>query len=140
MSRNLIWLISSAAIIGLALFLLIPEATICTYSAKRGVAKAQISNLDSAIQSYITNNGGKVPSSLEVLAMPDRNGQTYLREATMVPSDPWGNQFFYRPGPNGITYEVGSYGADKRPSGDGEDGDISNLSLVEERKKGKSSR
>lgn len=47
-----------------------------------------------------------------------------------VDRDPWGGDYRYAvPGPNGLPFELTSYGADNAPGGDGNDEDIS-LSTV----------
>lgn len=48
--------------------------------------------------------------------------------------DPWGKPYLYVvPGPDGLPYEVISYGADARAGGEGEDADLSSANLRQER-------
>ncbi len=55
----------------------------------------------------------------------------YLKGLT-VPKDSWGFDYVYiAPGPSGKPYEIKTYGRDNEPGGEGEDADISNLSLNE---------
>lgn len=42
-----------------------------------------------------------------------------------VPLDPWGNEYHYKvPGPNGLPYEIFSYGSDGKSGGEGSSQDI----------------
>ena len=60
----------------------------------------------------------------------DLNGQSYLQDADNVPLDPWGNAYFYQLSQNGMDFEVGSYGSDGQPGGEGDAADISNKTLA----------
>ena len=120
-------------IIGLLATLVVPNVVSKIFTAKVGIAKAQVMNLYSAIKDYQTRNGGKLPESLEALVTPDANGVTYLEDATSVPLDPWDNEYFYKPDQNQITCEVGTYGSDGQPGGEGDAADISNKTLANER-------
>ncbi len=47
--------------------------------------------------------------------------------------DPWGRPYLYvTPGPDGLPYEVLSFGADGQPGGEGDHADLSSASLREE--------
>lgn len=96
--------------------------------AKQSVARAQIENFMTALDSYFLDSG-KFPtqqqglSALRVRQEGDSkwNGP-YLKKD--IPSDPWGNPFVYRtPGRNG-GYEVISYGADGKEGGEGDNVDV----------------
>jgi type II secretory pathway pseudopilin PulG len=55
----------------------------------------------------------------------------YYMEAEKL-KDPWGNPYHYlTPGPNGLPFEITSYGADNQPGGEGENADISLAKLSE---------
>jgi general secretion pathway protein G len=71
---------------------------------------------------------------LEVLAIKDANGQSYLG-VTKVPKDPWGREYRYDP-PSGNRKEprVYSYGKDGKAGGAGEDADIEDAGSPEEGK------
>lgn len=44
--------------------------------------------------------------------------------------DPWGNPYYLLvPGPGNYPYEIVSYGADGEPGGEGENADLSSVSL-----------
>lgn len=96
--------------------------------AKQSVARAQIENFMSALDSYFLDTG-KFPTpqqgltALRVRQEGDAkwNGP-YLKKD--IPADPWGNPFVYRtPGRNG-GYEIISYGADGKEGGEGDNADI----------------
>jgi len=96
--------------------------------AKESVARAQIENFMSALDSYYIDVG-KFPTQQQGLTAlrnrqegePKWNGP-YLKKD--IPADPWGNPYIYRtPGRNG-GYEVTSYGADGKEGGEGENADI----------------
>lgn len=96
--------------------------------AKQSVARAQMENFMSGLDSYFLDTG-KFPSTQQGLAVlrahpegePKWNGP-YLKKE--VPLDPWGNPYLYRaPGRNG-GYEIISYGADGKEGGDGDNADI----------------
>lgn len=84
-----------------------------------GTAKAQISNLRSALNSYEFRND-RYPHSLDELSSVGiLDGE--------VPVDPWGNPYLYAV--DGSAYLIVSYGADGRPGGSEEDADISSDNL-----------
>jgi general secretion pathway protein G len=96
--------------------------------AKQSVARAQIENFMSALDSYFLDTG-KFPTPQQGLAAlrvrqegDSKWNGPYLKKD--IPSDPWGTPFVYRtPGRNG-GYEVISYGADGKEGGEGDNADI----------------
>lgn len=96
--------------------------------AKQSVARAQIENFMTALDSYFLDNGSFPTPQQGLNALRSRpesaakwNGP-YLKKE--IPADPWGNPFIYRaPGRNG-GYEIISYGADGKEGGEGEHADI----------------
>lgn len=105
-----------ASLVGPRLFSKVDKARIQT-------AKAQIELLSAAIDTYRLDIG-KFPSFLEELRRsddPNWDGP-YLPKA--IPLDPWNNPYDYKyPGEHG-PYDIISYGADGKPGGTGNDGDI----------------
>lgn len=94
------------------------------------VAKTQIDAFQKALVAYRLDVGSFPPSQAGLAALVQapagvRNwAGPYLSKA--VPNDPWGSAYLYAsPGKHG-TYDVWSYGRDKRPGGQGEDADIGN--------------
>lgn len=96
--------------------------------AKQSVARTQIENFMTALDSYFVDTG-TFPTTQEGLAAlrakPSNaskwNGP-YLKKD--IPHDPWGNPFQYRaPGRNG-GYEISSLGADGKEGGEDENADV----------------
>ncbi len=96
--------------------------------AKQSVARAQIENFMSALDSYFLDVGSFPTSQQGLAALRTRpegvakwNGP-YLKKD--IPGDSWGNAFVYRsPGRNG-GYEIVSYGADGKEGGEADNADI----------------
>ena len=96
--------------------------------AKQSVARAQIENFMSALDSYFLDVGFFPTSQQGLAALRTRpegvakwNGP-YLKKE--IPGDSWGNAFVYRsPGRNG-GYEIVSYGADGKEGGEADNADI----------------
>ena len=87
-------------------------------------AMEDIIKLQSALDRFATNNGGRYPGSLTPLVTPDVNGATYLG-TTELPLDPWGVEYAYEPpGSGSDKARVFSYGQDGAPGGEGADADI----------------
>jgi general secretion pathway protein G len=61
--------------------------------AKEGVAKAQISEIDKAVETYQLSHD-QPPAQLAMLLQADQLGGPYLKSADTL-TDPWGNQFGY---------------------------------------------
>lgn len=101
--------------------------------AKLGRVKADIATIESALAEYAINNSGRYPDSLEPLVTPDVNAATYLG-TTEMPRDPWGREYLYEPpGPGTPTPRIYTLGSDNRAGGRGEDADVDNASLREDR-------
>ncbi|MBX3345521.1 MAG: type II secretion system major pseudopilin GspG [Nitrospira sp.] len=112
--------------------LLIPRVMGRTEDAKRAAAKAQISNIESALQLYKLDNGNfpSTEQGLKALVERPASGPAasnwkaggYLPK---VPVDPWGAPYKYTvPSPQGAEFEVLSFGADGMSGGDGKNADI----------------
>ena len=113
----------------IAATLFVPDVIQKFAVASRGMAKADITQIESALIEYRLVNGGKWPDSLGALATPDMNGYTYIK-GTRIPKDPWGNEYLYRPpGPEGGRPIVSTLGRDGQPGGEGDDADMDNLSI-----------
>jgi general secretion pathway protein G len=101
--------------------------------AKKTRVADDLRTLQQAIDIFKYQNGGKLPDSLDRLVEKDDNGVAYLRDRTSVPRDPWGLEYVYQPSPNGLTYQLFSYGADGAAGGEGDNEDISLESLNEKK-------
>lgn len=103
--------------------------------AMKGKARADVSVLEQALESYRLDNFSfpTTEQGLAALVTPpagltqvDRYREGgYIRR---LPKDPWGNDYQYRaPGAHGAI-DVYSFGADGREGGEGKDADIGNWS------------
>jgi general secretion pathway protein G len=101
-------------------------------TAKISTAKSQIEMLGTALDAYRLDNG-QYPTTQQGLAAlvtkpasgaPANWRGPYLRKD--IPLDPWGDPYAYTaPGDvNKTGFDLVSYGADKKPGGDGENADI----------------
>ncbi|MCB1753189.1 MAG: type II secretion system major pseudopilin GspG [Gammaproteobacteria bacterium] len=97
--------------------------------SKQKAAAAQLSMIESALDSYRLDVG-KYPHSLEDLNEDSRSNPSwsgpYLKKG--IPLDPWGNSYQYQsPGKhNSRGYDLYSFGADGREGGSNEDKDVVN--------------
>jgi len=120
-------------IIGLLATLVVPNVLQKFAAASRGKAKADLTQLENALTEYNLANGGKWPESLEALVTPDVNGYTFIK-GTRIPKDPWGNEYLYDPPePGRPEARVYTYGKDGQAGGEGDDADMDNLSIREEK-------
>jgi len=112
------------AIIGSIVALVGPRVMNYFAESKVKTAQIQMANLSSALDLYYLDTG-RYPSTEEGLAALVRrpasvtiwNGP-YIK-GTIVPKDPWGNDYLYRmPGEN-APYDVGSLGPEGRTGGQG---------------------
>ncbi len=112
--------------------LLIPRVMGRTEDAKRAAAKAQISNIESALQLYKLDNGTIPTTEQGLKALVDRpvsgppapnwKAGGYLAK---VPVDPWNGPYKYTtPSTQGGEFEIISFGADGVPGGEGKNADI----------------
>ena len=118
-------------IIGLIMGLVGPRVLNYLGDARVKTARIQIQSFGSALDLFVID-AGRYPTTREGLSVlvhkPDRieiwNGP-YLK-GTVVPKDPWGNEYVYRsPGQHGA-YDLLSLGADGREGGTGSAADIAN--------------
>ena len=116
-------------ILGLLAGLVGPRVMKYLGGAKTDSAKLQIEDMGAALDLYRLEVGSyqSQEQGLEALvAQPQGvagwNGP-YLKK-NFVPKDPWGNEYAYQfPGEHG-EYDIGSYGADGQPGGEGESVDV----------------
>jgi len=91
-------------------------------------AKAQIKNFETALMQYRLKNK-TFPTTEQGLNALVSGPQRFLNSSS-VPKDPWGNDYVYRaPGPDGLPYEIISYGANGQPGGTDYNADISSAHL-----------
>lgn len=99
--------------------------------SERKTARAQISELEKALDQYRLDVGS-YPTTEQglaaLVAAPQAVGKwqgPYLRK--QVPADPWGKPYVYRmPGQGGTDFDLLSLGKDGQPGGTGDGEDILN--------------
>lgn len=122
-------------IIGLLAAIVAPNVIGRIGEAEVTKAKAEIGNLENAINLFYMDNR-RYPSTeqgLEALVTrpTDPNIRNWQEGGYMkrIPNDPWGNPYQYlSPGNNGI-FDIYTLGADAQPGGEGIDADIGNWDL-----------
>lgn len=126
---TLIELMVVVLIIAILAALIVPRVIQRQEDAKRAKAASDISELDSALQTYHLDNDNYPTSeeglnALRVAPQSAKNWRgPYLEKP--IPPDPWGNPYVYQvPGPNGQDFVVESYGKDGQPGGDGDNADV----------------
>jgi len=131
---TLIELLIVMIILGMLAALVAPRMFSKVGASKLKAAKAQISLLETALDTYRLDVG-KFPTTDQGLAAlrekPDDEDNwdgPYLPKE--VPLDPWGEPYIYQfPGEHS-DYEITAYGADKQPGGEGEDADVVNWKSI----------
>ncbi len=97
--------------------------------AKQTRARADIKNIESALQMFKLDTG-RYPMSgegLQALRTAPGGVRNYQKGGylTKDPLDPWRNAYIYTcPGIHGDEFDIVSYGGDGVPGGEGEDADI----------------
>lgn len=99
---------------------------------KQELAKTGIGVVVQKVEMYRVDKGQWPPNDLGLAVLSDGNSKPtdawYLGKDQLM--DPWKRPFvFVSPGPDGHPYEVLSLGGDGQPGGDGEDQDVSSVSL-----------
>ena len=89
--------------------------------SRAAVVRAEMTLIEAGLVLFSVNNGGRYPDTLEVLVMPDENGESYLEE---IPLDPWGNAYLYELQEGGKGCRLTCHGSDGAPGGDGEATDV----------------
>ena len=121
---TLIELLVVMAILGMLAALVGPALFGNLSKGQRTTAASQISNLQSALDTYRLDVGS-YPDGLRGLVENDSGSQRwngpYIRD-NEVPLDPWDNAYHYEAG--GRDFTLISYGADGVPGGEGDDADI----------------
>ncbi|MEX2367074.1 MAG: type II secretion system major pseudopilin GspG [Pseudohongiellaceae bacterium] len=123
---TLIELLVVMAILGMLAALVGPALFGNLLRGQRTQAQTQISNFESALDSYRLDMS-RYPDSLEGLIRNDSGRPNwsgpYLR-GDRVPLDPWGNDYHYELRSGGRDFTLMSYGADGAPGGQEDDEDI----------------
>src|SRR5262245_40983896 len=130
---TLVELLVVIVIIGLLASVVVTNYDKIFPQARRTRVVSDLKAIEGAIEVYKTMNQGRIPQTLDQLVEKDTNGQAYLKNYDTVPRDPWEHEYFYIPSPNGMSYELGSFGADGSQGGDGENEDIDLKSLTKKK-------
>jgi len=127
---TLIELMVVLSILAMLAALVVPRLFKNVDKGKVNAAKAQISSLESALDSYRLDVGSYPTTQMGLEALQtkpagvDKWDGPYLKKE--VPLDPWSHPYIYKsPGDHG-DYDLMSYGADGQPGGDGVNADIVN--------------
>ena len=133
---SLIEVMIVVVILAILATLLAPHVMGRADDAKRAAAKAQIKNIENALQLYKLDNG-IYPSNEQGLKALVEKPNSEPRPANWkaggylakVPPDPWGRLYAYStPGKQG-EFEIISLGADGTPGGEGKNADLNNWEL-----------
>jgi general secretion pathway protein G len=125
---TLLELLVVLAIIALLVGFVAPKMMGYLGRAKSDAAKVQLHNVSTAIELYRLDTGAYPTEAEGLRALLERPGAVehwngpYLTRADGI-LDPWGQPFIYKqPGQHG-DYDLMSYGADRKPGGEGDDAD-----------------
>jgi general secretion pathway protein G len=125
---SLIEILVVVSIMAILVALVAPRVINLISPTKQKAAKAQISNLGTALDMFRLDVGRYPTTSegLEALRVAPGNADSwngpYLSKE--VPKDPWKNDYFYvSPGQYG-EYDLASHGADGSEGGEGENEDV----------------
>ncbi len=133
---TLIEIMVVVTILAILIALVAPKMVGRTDQARRVSARAQIKNIEGALQLYKLDTGiyPTTEQGLDALVEKPTIGEIperwrkggYLQK---IPNDAWGNSFIYiSPGSHG-DYDLMSYGADNESGGSDKDADIESWNL-----------
>ncbi len=103
--------------------------------AKRTMAAAQMSAIETAIESYKLDNGvyPTTEQGLQALATAPSGAAKWRKGGYMkkgkVPKDPWGNDYIYLSPGSHSDFDIISYGPDGESGGEDENADINNWEI-----------
>lgn len=128
---TLVELLVVLAIIALIATLAAPQVLRYLGSARTNAAKAQVRNIESALELYYVDNA-KYPTTEEGLsalvtapAGEARWNGPYLKGTTGL-KDPWGKPYSYEVKADASGVVIRTFGKDGKPDGTGEDQDVTN--------------
>lgn len=129
---TLVEVLAVVVILGLLAATLIVSFSGTFGRAKTELAKTGIGMVVTKLESFRIETGGYPANDVGLSALTDGQATPqaayYLSQDQML--DPWKRSYLYvAPGPSGHPFEVLTYGADGQPGGDGENADVSSVSL-----------
>ena len=93
------------------------EGSLCGRGGQIDTTRLSMRNVQTQVDTYAVRKRGQVPTFQQ--GLPAIFGDMDL------PRDGWGNQYLYiSPGPDGLPYDLISFGADGKVGGSGENADI----------------
>lgn len=114
-------------IIGLLVGVVAPNVFGYLFRGQEARVKLDLNTINSAVETYSLNNGGRAPESLDQLIEPDPDtGEAYLK-GSRLPTDPWGNEYQYDPPSGGEDYRIYSLGEDGQLGGTEKARDLTHL-------------
>lgn len=123
------WLVV-AAVVGLIVELMTPRV-MCPHSSpgRETRWRVDIVTLRSALDDYCIQHGGRYPTELQALYVPDEHGNTYLG-GNAPPRDAWNSEYqFDPPSREYPAGRVWCLGQDGQPGGEGDDADVSEFDI-----------
>mgnify|MGYP000058115752 CR=1 FL=1 len=117
-------------IIGLLATLVTSDVVGFLSGGKKTKARADIVAIEGALKRWFVQNG-QYPDSVERLVEKDENGYRIL-DKSVVPKEPWQNEYAYQPPVGREDLNVVSYGRDGQPGGEGDDADITLIDIKSE--------
>ena len=130
-------------IIGLLAAIIGPQVIRKIEEAKQTAAMAQIKNFETAFYQFKMDNGFYPTTEQGMNALiavptlepvPKKWKEGGYLEKLSIPPDPWGNDYYYlSPGVHNRDFDIFSYGADGEEGGEGENADIGNWVVTEEK-------
>lgn len=97
--------------------------------ARHEIAKTQLAQIAGAVEAFRLEQR-RLPTASEGLAVLSSNTSAacFLEAGKLI--DPWGRAYLYLiPGPDGLPFEVVTYGAEGQVGGEGENADLSSAKL-----------
>ncbi|VAX26328.1 General secretion pathway protein G [hydrothermal vent metagenome] len=133
---TLIEIMVVVTILAILIALVAPKMVGRTDQARRVSTKAQIKNIEGALQLYKLDNGvyPSTEQGLQALVDVPTVGAIpkHWKEGgylSKIPDDAWDNPYVYlSPGSNGV-YDLVSYGTDNEPGGEGDNADLESWNL-----------
>ncbi len=126
---TLVEILAVVVILGLLAATLTVGITAKMGKAKQEICKTQIAQIVGQLQIFQMEKRNLPPANAGLNALTaDPKASWYLEPAKLL--DPWGAPYVYLvPGPDGLPFEVLSYGADSQPGGSGDAADVSSAHL-----------
>jgi general secretion pathway protein G len=129
---TLVEIIVVIVILGVLATLIAPRLLNRIGQSKAAVAASNATVLANATRLMLADCGGRMPEGATILALWEKPGGLeegqwkgpYVDSREQL-KDPWGEMFILVvPGRKNIDFDIVSYGADKKPGGEGDDADI----------------